>query len=52
MFALSGSNYNNLIPGDQFDPVSGAPAMRSIPCRIVPLRRKVAIAATDLVVEA
>jgi anaerobic selenocysteine-containing dehydrogenase len=40
MFALSGSNYNNLIPGDQFDPVSGAPVMRSIPCRIVPLRRK------------
>jgi anaerobic selenocysteine-containing dehydrogenase len=52
MFALSGSNYNNLIPGDQFDPVSGAPVMRSIPCRIVPLRRKVAPAAADLVLEA
>ncbi len=52
MFALSGSNYNNLIPGDQFDPVSGAPVMRSIPCRIVPLRRKLASAAADLVLEA
>jgi anaerobic selenocysteine-containing dehydrogenase len=52
MFALSGSNYNNLIPGDQFDPVSGAPVMRSIPCRIVPLRRKQAHAAADLVLEA
>jgi anaerobic selenocysteine-containing dehydrogenase len=52
MFALSGSNYNNLIPRDQFDPVSGAPDMRSIPCRIVPLRRKLAPAAADLVLEA
>ena len=52
MFALSGSNYNNLIPGDQFDPVSGAPVMRSIPCRIVPLRRKLAVAAADLALEA
>jgi hypothetical protein len=35
-----------------FDPVSGAPVMRSIPCRIVPLRRKLAPAAADLVLEA
>jgi anaerobic selenocysteine-containing dehydrogenase len=48
MFGLSGSNYNNLISGDQFDPVSGAPVMRSIPCRILPLRRKPALAAADL----
>jgi anaerobic selenocysteine-containing dehydrogenase len=52
MFALSGSNYNNLIPGDQFDPVSGAPVMRSIPCRILPLRRKQARVAADLALEA
>jgi anaerobic selenocysteine-containing dehydrogenase len=52
MFAISASNYNNLIPDDQFDPVSGAPMMRSIPCRSVPLRRKQAHAAADLVLEA
>ena len=37
LYGATSSNYNGLIRDDVFDPISGAPAMRSTPCRLKPL---------------